>query len=115
METSKDSKILSKEKFLSIIEEMKELHDIESTINDLTRKSNNDILRDFGYFNYLTANESIIIDLLCTIFNDSDIISWWICELDFGRDFKEGYFTVEGVNIDISTPELLYDYLVKNM
>ena len=32
-----------------------------------------------------------------------------------GRDFKIGMMTQNGKNIDLSTPEKLYDYLVKEM
>lgn len=109
-----NSAILSKEKFVSIIKELEELHNIEDSINNLTMNCSNDILRDFGHFNYITANEHIIIDLLCTIFNNYDIIDWWIYELNFGKDFKDGYLSENNINIDVSTAELLYDYLVKN-
>ena len=109
--------MISKEKFIKIIEDMKDLHDLENKINDLVRKSNNDILKDFGPSSYMTCQDDIIIDLLCTIFNDHDIISWWIYELDFGRSYKKGCITEDNGNtiIDLSTSEKLYDYLIKNM
>ena len=109
--------MISKEKFVSILEEMKELHDIEDKINDLGRKYSNDSIRDFGFFSYMTCQDETIIDLLCTIFKDSDIISWWIYDLDFGRAYKDGCITEDNGNIiiDLSTADKLYDYLVKNM
>ena len=48
------------------------------------------------------------------MFNDSDLISWWIYELDYGRNFKMGDLIDNGVEIDLSTPEKLYDYLKEN-
>jgi hypothetical protein len=33
--------------------------------------------------------------------------------MDYGRKFKMGDFKVEEIDIDLSTPEKLYDYLVK--
>lgn len=109
--------MISKEKFVSILEEMKELHDIEDKINELGRKCSNDSIRDFGFFSYMTCQDETIIDLLCTIFKDSDIISWWIYDLDFGRAYKDGCITEDNGNtiIDLSTADKLYDYLVKNM
>lgn len=109
--------MISKEKFVSIINEMKELHDIEDKINDLSRECNNDSIRDFGFFSYMTCQDDIILDLLCTIFNDHDIISWWIYDLDFGRAYKDGCITENNGNtiIDLSTSDKLYDYLIKNM
>ena len=109
--------MISKEKFVSILEEMKELHDIEDKINELGRKCSNDSIRDFGFFSYLTCQDETLIDLLCTIFKDSDIISWWIYDLDFGRAYKDGCITEDNGNtiIDLSTADKLYDYLVKNM
>lgn len=107
--------LLSKDKFISIIKDLEDAHNIEDTINKLTRNSRMDILRDFGDFCYLTANENIIIYLLCTIFNDYDIISWWIDELNFGKDYKDGCITHNNKVIDLSSAEKLYDYLVENM
>jgi hypothetical protein len=50
------------------------------------------------------------------MFNDNDMISWWIFELNYGKDYKDGYIQdCDGNNIDISTVEKLYDYLVAEM
>ena len=48
---------------------------------------------------------------------DTDLISWWIYELDYGTKFKIGYLIeADGVTKpDISTAEKLYDYLIVNL
>ena len=43
-------------------------------------------------------------------------ISYFIYELDYGRDYEEGCITdQDGNNIDFSTAEKLYDYLNSNI
>ena len=107
---------VSKEKFISILKEMEELHTLENTINECSRKCSNDVVSNFGEFPYLTCQDNMIVDLLGLIFKDEDTISWWIYELDFGKLYKEGCMTeVDGTPIDVSTADRLYDFLVNNM
>ena len=40
-------------------------------------------------------------------------ISYFVYDLDFGKNWTESSITIDGVSVDISTPERLYDYLVK--
>ena len=67
----------------------------------------------FPYFKY----ETKMVELLKIIMKDTDEYSWidyFIYERDFGRDIKLGDVTEEdGTPIPISTPEELYDFLVK--
>lgn len=59
-----------------------------------------------------------VVQLLEFIFNDSKnhLISYWIWECNFGEDFNIGDIEYEdGVTPDLSTDELLYDYLVECM
>lgn len=63
--------------------------------------------------------ETALIDALNVMFNQKDDkygtdIEYFIYEIDFGRDFKMGDYTCNGENIDLSTPEKLYDWLIKN-
>ena len=49
------------------------------------------------------------------MFNDGDIISWWIYDLEYGTEYKDGCITEEdGTIIDVSTAGKLYDYLKEN-
>ena len=49
------------------------------------------------------------------MFNDKGTISWWLYECNYGRDFSLGDLEVNGVEIDLSTVEKLYDYLVQDI
>lgn len=68
-------------------------------------------------------DNSLLFNQLATIlksqFNDEGRYSWidyFIDELEFGEKYKEGCATYkDGENIDISTAEKLYDFLVKEM
>ena len=40
-------------------------------------------------------------------------ISYFIYELDYGKEYREDCVSDKNGNIDISTPEKLYDYLMK--
>ena len=61
------------------------------------------------------GHETIVVELLENMFKDKDIISGWIYEQNYGRDFSLGDLEADGVKIDLTTPEKLYDYLIKQM
>lgn len=58
-----------------------------------------------------------VIGLLEHIFRDKDEwISYWVYEKDFGLDWEEGCaIEADGTDIDLSTTEKLYDFLISNM
>ncbi len=52
------------------------------------------------------------------MFNDcgtENILSWWLCEKDYGRNKKMKIWDEYDNEIDLSTAEKLYDYLLKEM
>lgn len=55
-----------------------------------------------------------MVDTMAEALNDTDecAIDFFVYECDFGRDYEDGDFVVDGNVVDISTPEKLYDYLV---
>lgn len=54
-----------------------------------------------------------VVDILDDIFSPEDRdVSYFCFELDFGKDFKDGCVVDNGVNVDFSSAEALYDYLV---
>lgn len=64
--------------------------------------------------------ESKMVELLEAIMIDAKCqwISYFIYELDFGKNYVDGcvsYKKDNGGSIDISTPEKLYDFLIKNI
>ena len=112
--------MISKEEFVKIIERLKETNDFVDEINEKARKLQDAIRSDF--FNAMSlsiSHEEIVVQLLENMFNDEDIISWWIYDLDYGRKFKLGCIQEEKngkiVNIDLSNEEKLYEYLIENM
>lgn len=107
--------MISKKEFIEIIEKLKEVNDFVNETNTKARKLNEAIISDF--FNAMSlsiSHENIVVELLENIFNDTDILSWWLYELDYGRKYEKGVFRDENdIEIDISTAGKLYDYLIK--
>lgn len=108
---------MTKEKFVKIINEIKKLHNYEESLHILnTRYAEYDANIQFPTL------EDTVIKLLEEIFQcpvdkyvGSDI-SYFIYDLNFGEDWKPGSITdKDGNDIDHSTAEKLYDYLVNNM
>lgn len=62
------------------------------------------------------SHESSVVFLLKRIMHDQyEYIDYFIYELDYGRKYEAGMITDEnGQDIDIHTPELLYDFISNN-
>jgi len=104
--------MITKMKFVDIINELKEVNDFVNETNDRARKLSDAVMSDFFNAQSLSiSHENIVVELLEDMFNDSDLIGWWLYELDYGRKFKMGDLVDNGVEIDLSTSEKLYDYL----
>ncbi len=59
------------------------------------------------------SHEGIVVKLLEKLMKDGvGNISYFIYELDYGREYQEGFVSDNNGNIDISTPEKLYDFLM---
>lgn len=54
----------------------------------------------------------IVIKLLGREFLNIEVLNWWIYNKNFGRTFKIGDLTENDKEIDVSTSEKLYDYLI---
>ena len=106
--------MITKQEFVDIIDKLKEVNDFVNETNDKARKLNDAIISDFFNASSLSiSHENIVVELLENMFNDKDILSWWLYDLDYGRKYKDGYITeTDGTEIDLSTPEKLYDYLI---
>ena len=112
--------IISKELFVSIIDELKEVNDFVSETNVRARKLNDSLISDFFDADSIVIHhDSLVVLLLQKIFDDEGTIDWWIFEKDFGRSFQMGDILEEIENgafedIDLRSAEKLYDYLVRN-
>lgn len=109
--------MITKKQFVRIINHLKEVNDFVNETNDKAKKLNDAIISDF--FNASSLSISFEDDLVNVLENmfETDLINWWLYELDYGRNFKIGYLIeADGTTKpDLSTPEKLYDYLIKNM
>ncbi len=98
---------LSKDEFCKVIDKIKAHH---KTINDLEN-----ILGVVFEFDDL---QDTVIELLekvmdvepCEKFGSD--ISYFIYDLDYGKDWTPSSLTINGESVDISTAEKLYDYLM---
>ena len=105
----------SKEQFVKVIDRLKSANDLQDQIQDLMYEAQDNIDSDFMNAASLMINhEDTIVDLLKVIMDDEDDdISYFIYELDYGRDYYPGCIVeASGENIDFSTADKLYDYLV---
>lgn len=108
--------MISKKEFVEIINKLKQVNDFVEETNNNARKLHDAIVSDFfNASSLMISHEEIVVKLLSEIFNlqDDDTLTWWLYENDYGRKFKVGSFSANGVDIDLTTPEKLYDYLVE--
>ena len=108
--------MISKEKFVEIINKLRNYNYLQNKIDDLFRDNIDNKEMDFvNAGSICVGHESVVIYLLENMF-DTDMISYWIYELDYGKKYKAGCVLDENMNeIDLSTPEKLYDYLVQDI
>lgn len=106
--------IISKGEFVQIIKKLQQTNDFVNEVNKKAMQLYEAINCDF--FNAMSlsiSHETLVVELLEKYF-DTDIISYWIYELDYGRKYREGCVQeIKGKTIDISTAEKLYDYVSK--
>lgn len=108
--------MINKEKFCKIIEELRDIEEIQGKIKDIFRNSKNEILRDFGSpYTLVVPTDHIVVELLKDSFglDNDNTLEWWIWEMNYGKNVTaEDVIDENGKFIDITTPEKLYDYLV---
>ena len=106
--------MISKEKFVEIINRLKNYKELQDKIDELFKDNIDNRENDFiNAASICIGHEGVVIELLENMFDDKDTISWWIYECNYGRDFSLGDLEVDGIEIDLSTAEKLYDYLIK--
>ena len=105
---------LSKKEFVDVLDRLQEAYDLKEQVEKLFRNSRENIENDFCNAATLQiSHESIVVFLLKKMMHDKyDYIEYFIYELDYGRKYEAGMITDEnGQDIDIHTPELLYDFI----
>lgn len=105
---------LSKKEFVDIINRLQTATDLVDKVEELFRKSRDNLENDFcNGAGLQISHEGIVVKLLEKLMGDScGNISYFIYELDYGKEYKEGCISDNNGVIDISTAEKLYDFLV---
>lgn len=107
---------LTKKEFVDIINRLRESSELVDKIDELFRKSRDNIECDFcNGAGLQISHEGIVVKLLEKLMQDkNENISYFIYELDYGKEYQEGCISDDNGNVDISTAEKLYDYLIVN-
>ena len=101
--------MISKEKFIGYINKIKDLRELEHSINEI----------GFGY-NLFELNTSVIetllVDILTEAMSDKENgwIEYFLYELDGGVTYYDGVVKDNGINVSLRSPEDLYELLIKN-
>lgn len=106
---------LTKEQFVEYIGRIKKTCDKDDMLSEAIEKACNDDCRVIGLYG---AECSTMVNLLSLAMGleigtyDGNDIEYFIYDLNFGKEYKEGCITeIDGTPIDISTTEKLYDYI----
>lgn len=77
---------------------------------------------DFFSMSAITSGwEQELVDTMSRMFMDEGeggldgTLSWWLYELDYGRDWKPGAMSYHGEDVDLHDAGALYDFLVRQM
>ena len=101
--------MLSKEMFVECINFMKDRSDAMNKVNEIFTEEFEDSIF-YPYFRYEVMMGKVLKDVMR---DENDWISWFLYEMDYGRDVKPDSVTeADGTPIDITTPEKLYDFLI---
>ena len=106
---------LTKQEFVGILNRLREATELVDKVEELFRDSRENLESDFcNGAGLQISHEGIVVKLLEKLMQDSaGNISYFIYELDYGKEYREDCVSDKNGNIDISTPEKLYDYLMK--
>ncbi len=109
-------KMINEQEFVEIIDRLKNTDDTVNKVNKIFRNTIDSDISDFmNAASLMICHEDIVVKLLENMFNDKDTLSWWLYEKAYGRAFEIGDFEDNGVKIDLTTTERLYDYLIEKM
>lgn len=109
--------LITKEEFVDIINRLRESSDLVEQVDTLFRESRENVECDFcNAAGLQIAHEPIVVNLLQKIMRDEgEDISYFIYELDYGRDYEPGCVTDGNGIVDMGTPEALYELLIHQL
>ena len=101
---------MNKELFVYIVNKMYELYQEQEKFDDVLKMLDN----DFGGCLIHNKTISLLEEILKKLVNDKyDYIGYYLWELDFGKEYKDGVITEDdGSIIKLSNPEELYDLII---
>lgn len=105
---------LTRQEFVYILNRLREATELVDKVEELFRDSRDNLECDFcNGAGLQISHEGVVVELLEKLMQDNvGNISYFIYELDYGREYQHGGVSDNNGNIDISTPEKLYDYLM---
>lgn len=101
--------MISRELFTESINSIIDADNYQKSLNKFFKDNDVD-----GYI-YQPDCSIAVVNLLHGIFEDadnSDVISYFCFDLEFGKKWKSGMFKEEGKEIKLATIDDLYDYLI---
>ena len=103
--------IIFKEQFVKIFDNIKAIRKFEDEVYEVFDKYGHEAP------NFPTLEDDLVNTLSVMFGQDTDYsdLVYFIYEMNLGKDYTPGCFTVDGKDIDISTPEKLYDWLLEDM
>lgn len=105
--------IISKEKFCEIIRKMQKMDEFIKKTNDLIRELHDVVDTDFYQADILCMGyKEIGVELLEMMFSTDDL-SYFIYELDYGKNYEPGSITLDGKELVMDSPESFYDTMVE--
>ena len=107
--------LVNKNDFIEIINRLQNYTKLQDKIDDLFEGLLDNKEQDFcNAGSICIGHESVVIKLLEDMF-ETDLISWWIYELDYGKEYKPGCLTEDDKEIDVSASDKLYEVLIENL
>ena len=107
--------IINKEKFVEIMNRLKNYNDLQEKINELFKGYIDNRENDFcNAGSICIGHESVVVSILEDMF-ETDLISWWIYELDYGKEYSPGALLIDDKEIDVSTVDKLYDVMIEDL
>ena len=107
--------LIKKNDFIEIINRLQNYTELQNKINDLFEGLLDNREHDFcNAGSICIGHESVVVKLLEDMF-ETDLISWWIYELDYGKEYKPSCLTENDIEIDVSTADKLYDVLIEDL
>ena len=98
--------ILEKNVFLEVTKAIQDSHELNHRLSE----SLEDLVDGYPVITNTNVLEEALVGLVESLYG-SDDYSYWLYELDFGKEWEDGAYTINGEGIDISTVEKLYDFL----